>query len=314
MTAGKVIPDLLLRTPVVDAARRALSLRLERLRDVLGPATKSFDDEGTAVHDLRVACRRATAAVELFEVCLPKSVFKHARRRLKRYRRAAGEARDQDVWMAELGRRLQTAPAADCPGIDFLLGICLSERIPAQLRIEAVCSGDPFEYERWMSDLIGSLVSPRPDQRVADLVRDRLRPQFERFWQAARRPSPSWGELHETRIEAKRLRYGIELLANALHAESCSRIVAELSAAQEILGAVNDGRVGRERLQGLAARLPDLAGRHWSRWSLVFEQMIAEAGVTLDTGRARFEAWRLSAREDRFDERVRTLFSGSTEA
>jgi len=161
MTAGKVIPDLTLRTPVLDAARRALSLRLERLRDALGQATEPFVDEGAPVHDLRVACRRAAAAVELFDACLPNRVVKHARQRLKTYRRAAGDARDQDVWMIELARRLQDAPPADHPGIDFLLGICLAGRMPAQERLESVCSGYPFEYEQWMSELLGSLTAPR---------------------------------------------------------------------------------------------------------------------------------------------------------
>ena len=312
MTVGKVIPDLTLETPVVDAARRALSLRLERLRDALGLATRSFDDEGTPVHDLRVACRRATAAVELFAICLPKKVAKQARHRLKLYRRAAGEARDQDVWMAELGHRLDTAPPADRPGIDFLLGICLSERIPAQQQLETTCSGYPFEYERWMGELLGAIVAPHPDRCVQDLVHDQLLPQFERFWAAAQRPSMSWKVLHETRIEAKRLRYGLELLTAALPENDCARIADELSTAQSILGAVNDGRVSRERLQGLTARLPDLAGRFWPRWSALLEQMIAEADTKLETGRAQFEAWRLAARKDGLDEQSRQLLADGT--
>lgn len=312
MSAGKVIPDLTLATPVVDAARRALSLRLERLRDALGVATRSFDDEGTPVHDLRVACRRATAAVELFAVCLPKKIVKQARRRLKGYRRAAGDARDRDVWMAELGRCLQTRAPRDQPGIDFLLGICLAGRIPAQHQLEAVCSEYPFEYERWMDDLLGALVAPHPDRCVQDLVSNQLRPQFKRFREAAQRSAMSWQELHETRIEAKRLRYGLELLSAALPEEDCARVADELATAQSILGAVNDGRVSRDRLQRLTTRLPDLAGRYWPRWSALLEQMIAEAETAMETGRAQFEAWRQAAWNDRLDDRCRQLLADGT--
>src|SRR5207244_2764377 len=93
---GKWISGLSASTPLVDAARRVLTIRLEVVRDYLSLALREPDKDPEYVHQLRVGTRRAGAAVEIFSLCLSGKAYKAARKQLRRLRRAAGEARDWD--------------------------------------------------------------------------------------------------------------------------------------------------------------------------------------------------------------------------
>ena len=97
MFQSKWISDLGAATPVADAARRVLTIRLEGVRDCLGYALREPGRDPELVHQLRVATRRASAGLESFADCLPPRVGKTARGLIRNIRRAAGKA-------ARLGR------------------------------------------------------------------------------------------------------------------------------------------------------------------------------------------------------------------
>src|SRR5438270_82190 len=122
MAASKWIKDLAPDMPVEDAARRVLTARLEMVHEYLPLALHEPDKDPEHVHQLRVGTRRSRAALDIFACCLPRKVLKTAQKGLKRLRRAAGEARDWDVFLAALGEREAAATARQLPGLDFLLG------------------------------------------------------------------------------------------------------------------------------------------------------------------------------------------------
>src|SRR5262249_10196867 len=88
------------------------------------------------VHQLRVGTRRAGAALRIFADCLPGKLHKRTRKALRQVRRAAGSARDWDVFLAMLKERLAKATARQQAGFDFLLGYGHGQRIAAQ---ESLC-------------------------------------------------------------------------------------------------------------------------------------------------------------------------------
>src|SRR5689334_6327389 len=102
MADGKWIEGLQARTPIAQAARQTLTVRLDVVRQRLEQVLHEADHDGEHVHQLRVGTRRADAALRIFRTCLPGRVYKAARRRLRRLRRAAGAARDWDVFGAEI--------------------------------------------------------------------------------------------------------------------------------------------------------------------------------------------------------------------
>ena len=111
MADGKWINDLEAGTPLPEAARLVLEVRLRVVADHLPRAMHEADRDPEHVHQLRVATRRADAALRIFRPCLPRKVYKEARRRLRTIRRAAGAARDWDVFLASLAQGRKAEPA-----------------------------------------------------------------------------------------------------------------------------------------------------------------------------------------------------------
>ena len=105
MADGKWIvglrPDMTLET----AAHHVLTTRLDVAYQWLPRAIDEAEQDPENVHQLRVATRRADAALRIFRCCLPGKTYRSARARLRTIRRAAGAARDWDVLLIELRQR-----------------------------------------------------------------------------------------------------------------------------------------------------------------------------------------------------------------
>ena len=77
------ISDLTAETPVADAARHALTVRLEVVRDYLPLALHEAEKDPEHVHQLRVGTRRARAALDIFSFCLPQKAYRTAKKALR---------------------------------------------------------------------------------------------------------------------------------------------------------------------------------------------------------------------------------------
>src|SRR6476660_2326993 len=102
--SGKWIEGIGPETTVGDAARRSLELRLAVVAHTLPLAAHLADHDIEHVHRLRVATRRAAAALKLYRDWLPEKTRRWFKKRLRQIRRAAGEARDLDVLIQRLQR------------------------------------------------------------------------------------------------------------------------------------------------------------------------------------------------------------------
>src|SRR5438045_1262376 len=148
MADGKWITELTAHTPLADAARRVLTLRLDVVHEYLPLALEKWTEDTEYVHQLRVGTRRGGAALAIFEACLPTRVFRRARKRLRKIRRAAGEARDWDVFAQALQEREADAAAADRAGLDFLVGYSEGQRAAAQRALAEASPEAPFDVEK----------------------------------------------------------------------------------------------------------------------------------------------------------------------
>src|SRR5262245_14351894 len=167
MADGKWIPGLSPAMPVAEAARRVLAVRLAAVRDGLPGALHEADRDVEHVHQLRVATRRAGAALTIFADCLPEKAYRTARKQLRRLRRAAGEARDWDVFRLGLDAWRARRPAAEAPGLDCLLGFALAMRTAAQEQLEAAKAARPHVVERLVKETVAAV---RPPPGLAEPV------------------------------------------------------------------------------------------------------------------------------------------------
>jgi CHAD domain-containing protein len=293
LAVGKWIPELKPTTPVADAARHVLTLRLEVVRDYLPLASQQADSDPEHVHQLRVGTRRARAALDIFACCLPAKVYKRARIRLRGIRQVAGEAREWDVFLAGLTRWTRAHGRRPWPALDCLLGYAAAKREAAQLQLEAAGKDHPFVFERFLAETVAAVEKPSDPglSTLVDLALPRLTRLVRELDAAAGSDPEDPEQLHQTRIIGKRLRYAMEVFADCFAPAFREELYPAVEAMQEILGDANDSAVACRRLEALADRLKVLAPVEWKRYRPGLKALLQHHQSRLPQERMRFQEW-----------------------
>ena len=294
MVQGKWISGLKPDTPLVEAARHVVFVRLQVVQDYLPRAALEADKDIEYVHQLRVGTRRADAALRIFATCLPKKIYRKARRRLKKIRRAAGAARDWDVFLAELLAREHGADAKHRSGLDFLIGYALGQRNAAHADLESVYHEEGPTFETFLVRIVDSVRSPDGPSSPAvlvDLARPILFDCLKELEQAALGDLSDYAQLHQVRIAGKRLRYAMEVFADCFDASFRDTLYPRIEQLQEILGRANDSHVAIQRLIALRERLQAIFPTVWPRLQPGIEQLLRSHQRRLPQERRRFFKW-----------------------
>jgi CHAD domain-containing protein len=288
---GKWVEGLTAATPVGAAARRVLAARLGAVNDALSAAA-AWGADPEPVHKLRVATRRAGAALNAFADLLPGKAYRKARRVLKRLRRSAGAARDADVFLDALRLwSIHQSPAAR-PGAHFLLGHVFAHRQAAQAGL-----GKAIEQARAkpLTDLAakvrgGSRESLR--ERAVPVLADLLR-ELET---AAAGNLDDYGHLHGVRIQGKRLRYALEVFINCFDPAAREQVYPLVEGLQDILGLANDSYQAGSRLDALADAVRTTQPGLWELVRVGVEDLRAYHRQRIKEQRAAFADWWLKWR------------------
>lgn len=236
---------------VGGVAMRTLRGRLRAVWAEARAAAEGLSPEH--VHRLRVATRRALAAFDVFQHILPPKRSLWFRKRLRALRRAASDARDLDVLTGRLGGHGEPPAAARTA----------RGRLVAMLSKQRVVSREPIRelHERlveadWpgrVDALLERVAARGAGLTLGDYAARRFGPLVDRFFAAADRRLRDADEMHELRIEAKKLRYALEIFAGVIPAVSLARCQDALERLQETLGDFTDHAAAADRL------------RRWSR-------------------------------------------------
>lgn len=253
-------------TPVAAVAERTLRTRLGAVWTILPRACSSAGDP-EQVHQLRVATRRALAALKAFDELVPTKRRTWFEKQLRRLRRAAGEARDLDVLTSRLAHDLDRGAATVGRARTASIGGRTARgRLVAMLSRQRVVSRQPIRdcYERLLEAdwakrtdrLLKRLVqqpSSGKQSTFAAYARRRFRPLVGHFFAAADHRMRTADDLHAFRIEGKKIRYILEIFATVFPERVRSRCYAALEQLQETLGDFTDHAAAADRF------------RRWSR-------------------------------------------------
>lgn len=293
MAEGKWVQDLRPDMPLTEAAQDVLRARLEVVQDHLPKAVTESERDPEHVHQLRVATRRADAAMRIFRTCLPGRVYRQARGRLRTARRAAGAARDWDVFLIALRDRATEVEKDDLPGVDFLIAYALGQRAAAQAALTALEAGeDGGTFPGFIVATVEEVRPPHHDARatLADLARPMIHTLLLQLRQAAGGDLKDYDHLHQVRIQGKRLRYAMEVLHCCFAPAFRDTFYPMIEEMQELLGRANDSHVAIGRLTGLRDRLRDWP-RTWERVKGGIEGLLRFHQRRLPQERRRFLKW-----------------------
>lgn len=294
MAEGKWIRDLKPETPVEEAARHVLFVRFQVVKDYLPRAALEAEDDIEHVHQLRVGTRRADAGLRIFADYLPKKQYRKARRRLKSVRRAAGAARDWDVFLVDLLQRESKADAKYRGGLDFLIGYALGQRAAAHADLETIYQEENPTFETFIIRTVEAIRPPAveaPPAILVDLARPILFDCLKDLELAALADLRDYAQLHQVRIAGKHLRYAMEVFADCFDPTFRDTIYPRIEQLQEILGRANDSHVAAERLIALREHLHRTCPTAWPRLQPGFEQLLRSHQRRLPQERNRFLKW-----------------------
>ncbi|HLX63925.1 MAG TPA: CHAD domain-containing protein [Planctomycetota bacterium] len=242
-----------------QAAQRVLRASLSEVmhwlpRAVLEGGGK--DDE--VVHRLRVASRRAVQAVRVFSDLIGERKAERLRQQLREIRKAADDARNYDVLLAQF--------ESSGNGTADSIRAKIAERIRAGRR----------DVQRPMAAVYQHLTKAHFNQEIREVLSHlgakqkllaerlfgahaplRLSPVVKKFFKAARGKISDDGELHRLRIEAKKLRYTIEIVASAFGPDFSDKLYRKLCEYQDVMGAIRDHTMARDLFQTLLNETAD---------------------------------------------------------
>jgi CHAD domain-containing protein len=268
-------------------------VRLGVVRDYLPLAVDESEKDPEHVHQLRVGTRRARAALDIFDCCLPSKVCRAAKKQLRDVRRAAGEARDWDVFLAGLVSREHRQNPRHRAGLDLLMGYALAQRASAQDHLRGAAGDDPLAFDRFLADTLAAVEAPTDAElrTLIDLARPQLANLLHELEIATGQDLDDYDHLHQVRIAGKRLRYAMEVFADCFPRPFRDEFYPAVEEMQEILGDANDSHVAASRLEALRdtirARLPG----EWSRLQAGLEGLLRYHRARLPRERERFRAW-----------------------
>ena len=257
---------------------------LRRLAYQAGRTAKS--PRAGEVHDLRVSIRRFTQALAAFDSCFSSQDVGKVKRRLKKVMGLAGDVRDYDIAL-EMLSKFKSAPAA-------ILTSFRKRRKEAEQDLTAALRRWPQRrtYSKWRTVLETCDRTGVSRDPIAVTARRTLEPMLEEFFSRGKRavsPKASVEKIHRLRIEAKKVRYTLELFAPVCGA-SFDGWTERLKALQNVLGVVGDCDTVREMIvrQGGDRKIESALRRKASRKLGEFRQLWADSfsDASIDIGAA----------------------------
>lgn len=247
---------------------------LERLAFQIGSVKHSHDAE--AVHDLRVAIRRFTQALVVFQPCFAPKEVKKIRRRLKDTMALAGQVRDCDIALKYLTEL--RSPEATALREEFQ-----SRRQEANRALLAALKRWVLRKtsSKWRDGLEAIREADGFCHLQIDDTAHRELPRIARgFFKCGNRAADakaSAEELHQFRIAAKKFRYTLELFA-PFYGSAANDWLERITGVQTLLGRINDCRTVRTMVSrmGENGRIEASLRKRQRRRTDEFRQLWAE--------------------------------------
>jgi CHAD domain-containing protein len=258
--------------PTRKVVRSQTAARLKKLEVELRDAARRPKD-ATAIHDLRVAIRRLSEELRVFEAWFEPAPAKRIRRRLRKLMEHCAAVRNCDIALEVLRAAGWRKPE--------LFAALEEERRRTRQALARKLAGwrrrDRVRQWRGHLEVAKSAAGAGLPVTSGENARRLLPPMLEDLFRAGRdaaRPDSSRPSMHQFRLKTKRVRYTLELF-DPVYGRKTKPMMASLKGLQEKLGAINDcattlEMIRRNRAAGAAVRR--LAGereaefrRYWKK-------------------------------------------------
>jgi CHAD domain-containing protein len=280
-----------------DLALNVVRKQVEALRAHEAGTRDGADPE--ELHDMRVATRRLRAALRSFEDVLAPDA-EGVRAELKWLGGSLSAVRDLDVQIQQLQNWQKSLSDTDDSAMTDLLSIVGEERQHAR---EPLIGALKSRRYRALLKRMDALLAAEPPEAAAEPVATWAPRRVERLYRKLRKQGDKLDghseatELHQLRIDAKRLRYMVEFVTPT-YGQPAERFAKRTTELQDVLGNHQDAVVAVERLRKMLADRHDsispelafLMGELAERYAGIGVEMRHQFGGTY--GRLTRKPWR----------------------
>jgi len=260
-------------------AAKTLRVRLDAVWSELRQACEPCESR-EHVHQLRVATRRTLAALKAFRAVLPSKQRMWFEKRLRRLRQAAGEARDLDVLTIRLTQTGESRARRQL--VAMLSKQRTKSRNPIREQHEQLLDAD---WQGRVTRLLERLHGRRSQPDFETFARRRFKPMIRSFFEKADRKLRDADEIHQLRIEGKKLRYALEIFATVFPPRIRAHCQESLEQLQKTLGDFTDHASAADRFARWAHSTN--AGSH--RELLI--ELCRDESTLADVSRRMFSTW-----------------------
>lgn len=239
------------RAKASAAVSEVLQTAATRLCDA---ANSDLSEE--VLHELRIACRRAEAALRLCQDVADCRARRWLAQQLKNLRRVCNDARDDDV----LGQWIQRHGASSSKSLRQTLRDHRAEVQPQIVELARWLS-ETQRFERRSQKVVKRLRGAELKGQIARAFGQLLFDEVHRFVKAVPAKRDDASALHRLRIIGKRLRYSSELVTEIWPDIALAELSEHLHLLQDLLGVMHDQIIGVRRLKELSAHQPTHAVR-----------------------------------------------------
>ncbi|MFU8840273.1 MAG: CHAD domain-containing protein [Nitriliruptoraceae bacterium] len=252
---GVVLPPLRRRDDAIDGIRTVLRSFADELERTWGPAADHVDDE--ALHAFRIAVRQTRSLLGQSRRVLPKDVRKAQAEAFRWLGTVTSPARDLDVYVAGWDQLVAPLRRSNAQALEPVLAHLAGQRAIAHGEVaRALRSRTARElregWRAWLDlpdiEVVGGRDAVR---RLGAVTAERILDAHNRLLADGRRidaDTPA-EQLHELRKDGKRLRYLLEGFGDLGGHKQAKRVIGQLKALQDNLGAHQDAEVQATRLR-----------------------------------------------------------------
>ncbi|ABK43045.1 CHAD domain containing protein [Magnetococcus marinus MC-1] len=236
-------------------------------------ALEGSDSEG--VHQMRVAYRRMRSALTTFRRAIPREVSRQIGSEMRWAASSLGPAREVDVFLEEglpqLHGHLNMAE-----GEQHLTAQSQRFRQQSYQQVQAVLESERYrQFKRhldvwlkergWRVEIQEASKLERLDGPIAKFASKVLEKQMARVMSDGEEISRlSAEELHQLRIDCKKLRYATDFFRELYPAKRVDAFIGELKQVQDLLGIMNDGAVMPALLDEILQGVEDAPARSYA--------------------------------------------------
>lgn len=206
-----------------------------------------------ALHQMRVALRRARSAFEIFEPAIGGERAKHLAAEAKWLAGELGPARDFDVFLSDI-----LAPVTpETPGLRKLHSRAEALRAEHWENARAAISSRRYtrfllEYGLFLAER-GWTVKPKAPRLARDFAHDALGKRLKKAAKLGRRIEALENEdRHELRKRLKKLRYALHFFSSLYPEDDVKPWLRNLSEMQDVFGGLNDVATAHLILDGMS--------------------------------------------------------------